>query len=154
MPHWDFSSVLSFSAKPSPVPNVRSLGAHTVTLMLHCTSSAEGISTPHGGGCSLARYHEIEVDMETCTAAFHRQGTAVTKCNIMSKMKHFSSSSASKLFQMVSNWFKKPQIKKKKKKLFGFLAVNGHISATTEVSSERYFDFAKMASFRWKFPVG
>lgn len=151
VPRWDFSSVLSCSAKPSLVPNVRSPGAHTVTLMLHCTSSAEGISTLHSGGCSLARYHGGEVDMESCTAAFHRQGTAVARCYIMSKMKHSHSRSASKLFWMVWNWFKKPQTNKL---LFGFLVVNGDISATTELSSEIYFDFAKIASFRWKFPMG
>lgn len=80
--------------------------------MLGCAFAAGRISKLHCGD-NLALYHGGEVDMESCTAAFHRQATAVARCNIMSKVKHFSSTSASKLFWMVPNWLQKHQTTEK-----------------------------------------
>lgn len=113
MPRWGFSSFLSHPAKPSLVQNSRSLGALTVTKAGLCFCSRENIIQTTLWGCSLALYHGGEVDTESCKAAFYMQATAVARCNIMSKVKHFSSTSASKLFWMVPNWLQNHQTTEK-----------------------------------------
>lgn len=112
MPFWGFNSFLSHPAKPSLVQNSRSLGALTVTSAGLGFCSRGNIHTTLWG-CSLALYHGGEVAMDSCTAAFHRQATAVARWNIMSKLKHFSYTSASKLFWMVLNWLQNHQTTEK-----------------------------------------
>lgn len=112
VPHWGFSSFLSRPAKLSFIWNSRSLGALMVTSAGLGFCSRENIHTTVWG-CSLAFYHGGEVNIESCTVAFHRQATAGAKCNTMSKLKHFSYASASKLFWMVLNWLQNHQTTEK-----------------------------------------
>lgn len=122
------------------------MSAHLVTLMLHCSSSAEEIFTPCNGRCSLARHHGRDVYMESCTAAFHRQSARQRpKWNMVVLIQH-------------SNYFAWCQIDSKNSKqtphIVWFPGSQWRYFSNNKIFQWKILWFCKSCIFQMKIPDG